>query len=44
VSGKKTIEEGVRLAEESIASGAAAKALENFVRATRRLAGARGAV
>ena len=31
VSGKRTIEEGVRLAEESIASGAAAKALENFV-------------
>ncbi len=44
VSGKaRTIEEGVRLAEESIASGAAGEALENFVRATRRLAGTGGA-
>ena len=38
VSGKaKTIEEGLRLAEESISSGAAEKALENFIRTTRRL-------
>ena len=38
VSGKaKTIEEGVRLAEESISSGAAEKALADFIRATRRL-------
>ena len=44
VSGRKTIEEGVRLAEESITSGTAAKALENFVRATRRLSGVGGAV
>ena len=44
VSGKETIEEGVSLAEESITSGAAAKALDNFVRATRRLAGVGGAV
>ena len=44
VSGRKTIEEGVRLAEESIASGAAAKTLENFVRVTRRLSGVGGAV
>jgi anthranilate phosphoribosyltransferase len=44
VSGKKTIEEGVRLAEESIISGAAAKALDNFVRTTRRLAGVGGAI
>jgi anthranilate phosphoribosyltransferase len=39
-----TIEEGVRLAEESIASGAAREALEGFVRATRRLAGVGGVV
>ncbi|HXF99002.1 MAG TPA: anthranilate phosphoribosyltransferase [Gaiellaceae bacterium] len=40
VSGEaKTIEEGARLARDSIESGAAAKALEGFVRATRRLAG-----
>jgi anthranilate phosphoribosyltransferase len=40
VSGKaKTIEEGVRLADESISDGSAAKALEDFVRATRRLSG-----
>lgn len=44
VSGEKTLEEGVRLAEESIASGAAMKSLENFIRATRRLAGVGGAV
>jgi anthranilate phosphoribosyltransferase len=45
VSGKaKTLEEGVRLAGESIESGAATEALENFVRATRRLAGVGGAV
>jgi len=44
VSGKKTLEEGIRLAEESITSGAAEKALENFVRATRRLAGVGGTV
>jgi anthranilate phosphoribosyltransferase len=38
VSGKaNTIEEGVRLAEESIGSGAAEKALEDFIRTTRRL-------
>jgi anthranilate phosphoribosyltransferase len=44
VSGKKTIEEGVSLAEESITSGAAAKALDNFVRTTRRIVGMGGAV
>jgi anthranilate phosphoribosyltransferase len=38
VSGKaKSIEEGVRLAEESIGSGAAEKALEDFIHTTRRL-------
>jgi anthranilate phosphoribosyltransferase len=35
----KTIEEGVRLADESIGSGAAQRALEDFVHATRRLGG-----
>ncbi len=45
VSGKaKTIEEGVRLAGESIESGAATETLEDFVRATRRLAGVGGTV
>jgi anthranilate phosphoribosyltransferase len=45
VSGKaKTVEEGVRLAEESIASRAAEKSLANFVRETRRLAGLGSAV
>lgn len=45
VSGKaETLEKGVRLAEESVASGAATEVLENFVRATRRLAGVGGAV
>jgi anthranilate phosphoribosyltransferase len=45
VSGRATtIEEGVRLAEESIASGAAGEALEDFVRTTRRLAGVGGVV
>jgi anthranilate phosphoribosyltransferase len=45
VSGRvTTLEEGVRLAEKSIASGAAGEALENFVRATRRLSGVGGAV
>jgi anthranilate phosphoribosyltransferase len=40
VSGEaKTIEEGVRLAEESIGSGAALGALEDFVHTTRRIAG-----
>ena len=40
VSGEaKTMEEGVRLAEESTGSGAALGALEDFVRATRRIAG-----
>ncbi|MDP8901945.1 MAG: anthranilate phosphoribosyltransferase [Actinomycetota bacterium] len=40
VSGKaETIEGGVRQAEESIATGAAEGALEDFVRATRREAG-----
>ncbi len=44
VSGEaETLEEGVHLAEESIASGAAERALANFVRATRRLAGVGGA-
>ncbi len=38
VSGKaKTIEEGVHLAEESVSSGAAQRALEDFIRTTRRL-------
>jgi anthranilate phosphoribosyltransferase len=45
VSGRaRTLEEGVRLAGESIESGAATEALESFVRATRRLAGVGGAV
>ena len=45
VSGRaKILEEGVRLAGESIESGAATEALESFVRATRRLAGVGGAV
>src|SRR5919112_2545977 len=45
VSGRaKALEEGVRLAGESIASGAATEALKNFVRATRRLAGVGGLV
>jgi anthranilate phosphoribosyltransferase len=35
----KTIEEGVRQAEESIGSGAAERALEDFVHTTRRLGG-----
>ena len=35
----KTIEEGVRLARESISSGAALMALEDFVHTTRRIAG-----
>ncbi len=40
VSGRaKTIEGGVRLAEESIGSGAALGALEDFVHTTRRIAG-----
>ena len=40
VSGNaKTIEEGVRLAEESIGSAAALGALEDFVHTTRRIAG-----
>ena len=40
VSGEaKSIEEGVHLARESISDGSAAKALEDFVRATRRLSG-----
>jgi anthranilate phosphoribosyltransferase len=40
VSGKaKTVEKGVRLAEESISSGAAIGALEDFVHTTRRIAG-----
>ena len=34
-----SVEEGVRLAEESIRSGAASESLQNFVAATRRLAG-----
>ena len=45
VSGRATVmEDGVRLAGESIASGAAGEALEDFVRATRRLAGIGGVV
>ena len=45
VSGRaKALEEGVRLAAESIANGAATEALESFVRATRRLAGVGGPV
>ena len=41
VSGKTdTIEEGVRKAEESIETGAADQALEDFVKATRRKTGA----
>jgi anthranilate phosphoribosyltransferase len=40
----KTIEEGIRLAEESISSGAAEGALESFVRETRRLAGVGGLI
>src|SRR5215210_902829 len=40
VSGRaKTVEEGVRQAEESISSGAATRALEDFVHTTRRIAG-----
>ncbi|MCA1847514.1 MAG: anthranilate phosphoribosyltransferase, partial [Actinobacteria bacterium] len=40
VSGEaKTIEEGVRRAGESIGSGAALGALEDFVHTTRRIAG-----
>jgi anthranilate phosphoribosyltransferase len=40
VSGRaKTVEQGVRLARDSIGEGAAAKALEDFVKTTRRLAG-----
>lgn len=35
----KTVEQGVRLAEESIGSGAAISALEDFVHTTRRIAG-----
>jgi anthranilate phosphoribosyltransferase len=34
-----TIEEGVSLARESISGGSAAKALEDFIKATRRLSG-----
>jgi anthranilate phosphoribosyltransferase len=45
VSGRaKTLEEGVRLARESIESGDATEALESFIRATRRLAGVGGAM
>ncbi len=45
VSGRvTTMEEGVRLAEESVASGAAEGALEDFVRITRLLAGVGGVV
>jgi anthranilate phosphoribosyltransferase len=45
VSGRaKTLEEGVRLAGESIESGDATEALESFIRATRRLAGGGGAM
>jgi anthranilate phosphoribosyltransferase len=37
--GAGTIEEGVRLAEKSITEGAAAQALRDFVKVTRRLSG-----
>jgi anthranilate phosphoribosyltransferase len=40
----KTIEEGIRLAKDSISSGAAEGALESFVRETRRLAGVGGLI
>lgn len=40
----RTLDEGVRLAEGSIESGAATEALDDFVRVTRRLAGIGGAV
>ncbi len=40
----RTLEEGIRLAERSIESGAATGALEDFVRVTRRLASVGGAV
>jgi anthranilate phosphoribosyltransferase len=40
----RTLEEGVRLAEGSVESGAATEALDDFVRVTRRLAGVGGAV
>jgi len=40
VSGKaKSVEQGVRLARDSISDGAAASALENFIKTTRRLSG-----
>ena len=40
VSGEaKTIEEGISLAGESIGSGAALRALDDFVHTTRRIAG-----
>jgi anthranilate phosphoribosyltransferase len=40
VSGKaKSVEEGVRLARDSIGDGAAAMALEDFIKITRRLSG-----
>ena len=40
VSGKaKTVEQGVRLSETSIASGKALAALEDFVHTTRRIGG-----
>jgi anthranilate phosphoribosyltransferase len=43
VSGRAgTIEEGVRLAKKSISEGTASKALEDFVKTTRRLAGIGG--
>lgn len=43
ISGKAySLEEGVGLAAKSIARGSAAKALEDFVRATRRLSGEAG--
>ncbi|HVF02266.1 MAG TPA: anthranilate phosphoribosyltransferase [Rubrobacteraceae bacterium] len=40
----RTLEEGFRLAEGSVESGAATEALDDFVRVTRRLAGVGGAV
>jgi anthranilate phosphoribosyltransferase len=40
VSGKaRTVEQGVRAAEDSVSSGAATAALKDFVHTTRRIAG-----
>jgi anthranilate phosphoribosyltransferase len=37
--GSESLESGVRLAKESIATGAASRALDDFIRITRRLSG-----